>query len=161
MQINISWTLVIAAWGAILSTVVFLWDIYKWRTAGPRLRFSVTANMKRVDMDRPGDKGETIIAVKATNYGDRPTTITNIGYLYYRDRRWIPREPDKKVILTNPKWPQRPPFELKPGSRWMVSLDQTAEIEQMSREGKLFFLLFHSHTEKPVKRRLIIQPDKK
>jgi len=36
-------TSIVAWWGAILSTIVFLWDIYKHRTAGPRLRFRWSA----------------------------------------------------------------------------------------------------------------------
>ena len=28
-------------WGAVLATIVFLWDIYKWWTVGPKLRVSV------------------------------------------------------------------------------------------------------------------------
>jgi len=32
-------TSIVAWWGAILSTIVFLWDIYKHRTAGHRKQF--------------------------------------------------------------------------------------------------------------------------
>lgn len=158
MHININWTLFIALWGAILSTVVFLWDIYKWRTAGPKLRFVMQAYMEPVNW--PEHDGKRFITFTVTNYGDRPTTITDLGYFYYRNRRWISRKtpPDKCALVVGPSPAQPLPFELKPGTRWIGMTFQTPDIEQLSREGKLFFLLHHSHSEKPVKRRLIIHP---
>ena len=43
-------TTILAVWGAVLSTIVFAWDIYKWRTSGPRLRFFASGNMETVNM---------------------------------------------------------------------------------------------------------------
>jgi len=74
-------TSIVAWWGAILSTIVFLWDMYKHNTAGPKLRFTVQTGMETLNM--PRFEGRTVILTNVTNYGDRPTTITNLGYLYY------------------------------------------------------------------------------
>jgi HJR/Mrr/RecB family endonuclease len=71
-------TEIVAWWGAVLATIVFLWDIYKWRTAGRKLRVSVQSGMKSINM--PQFEGKTLIHVNVSNYGDRPTTITNLGY---------------------------------------------------------------------------------
>jgi hypothetical protein len=45
-----SLTTLAAWWGAILSTGGFLWDIYKYRHAGPKLRFHVRTGMKSIGM---------------------------------------------------------------------------------------------------------------
>lgn len=55
---------IIAWWGAILSSVVFLWDVYKWHTAGPKIRFSVKSNMETFNM--PNYDGKTIIVADVT-----------------------------------------------------------------------------------------------
>jgi hypothetical protein len=67
---------IVAWWGAILSTIVFLWDIYKWQTSGPRIRFSVQTNMRTINVS--GYKGKTLVSTNVTNYGERPTTLTNL-----------------------------------------------------------------------------------
>jgi len=85
-------TEIVAWWGAVLSSVVFLWDIYKWWTAGQKLRVTVQTGMKSINM--PQYDGKTLILVNVANYGDRPTTITNLGYLYFTSLLgWIRRRP--------------------------------------------------------------------
>ena len=51
MQINIDNPVitVIALWGAILSTIVLAWDIFKWKTAGPKLRVSVKPKNEKIE----------------------------------------------------------------------------------------------------------------
>ena len=82
-------TTVVAWWGAVLSTCVFVWDIYKYRIAGPRLRLSVSTGMKSINM--PEYKGKTLIMGNVTNYGDRPTTITHFALQGYK-KKWHIRE---------------------------------------------------------------------
>jgi len=77
-------TSIVAWWGAILSTIVFLWDIYKHRTAGPKLRFTVQTGMGTIHM--PMYDGKTVMIANVTNYGDRPTTISGLSYVYYENR---------------------------------------------------------------------------
>jgi hypothetical protein len=69
----------VAWWGAILSTTVFLWDIYKYRHAGPKLWFRVQTGMALV----PSDDKRTFISSEVVNYGDRPTTLTNLTLDYF------------------------------------------------------------------------------
>jgi len=65
-------TEIVAWWGAALSTIMLLWDIYKWRTAGPKIRMSVTANM--ISINNPETDGKTLIRIDVTNYGDSDLT---------------------------------------------------------------------------------------
>lgn len=145
----------VAWWGAILATVVLAWDIYKWRTAGPKLRTTVQTGMQSINM--PQYDGKTLITVNVSNYGDRPTTITNLGYLYFpnywrRFRHW----PEKAFVIPNPSDTQRLPFELKQGSLWSGIAIQDTEIAKMAKEGLLYCVLHHSHNERPIYRRVVV-----
>ena len=73
---------IVAWWGAIVATFVLLWDIYKWKTAGPRIRFIVRSGM--IIVGDPDREGQTFISAEATNIGDRPTTITNLVVQHYK-----------------------------------------------------------------------------
>ena len=146
---------IVAWWGAILSTVVFLWDVYKHRTAGPKIRFTVQTGMESVNM--PVYEGQKLILANVTNYGDRPTTINSVGYLYFNGRRfWRKKKPDKAAIVPNPSIAQPLPFELRPGTTWMGIAIQNADIETWSQTGILDMMLYHSHSKKPLRRRVVI-----
>lgn len=122
-------TALIAWWGAILSTGVFAWDIYKYLHAGPKLRFSVQTGMQSINM--PQYEGRKLILAKVTNRGDRPTTITNLGYLYFENRPLLPHKiADRAAIVPVPSTAQPLPFELKPGTEWVGMAIQDEEIEK-------------------------------
>jgi|HubBroStandDraft_2_1064218.scaffolds.fasta_scaffold11147_4 hypothetical protein len=151
----VSPTTILACWGAGLSTIVFLWDIYKYRKAGPKLRFEVYAHNRMV----PSSKQRVYIRSVVTNRGDRPTTLTNV-VLYYFASRWslarlrnLPTESaGANALLTSPE--QALPYELKPGTMWSGMTEQTRVIEEWGSTGVLYFDLHHSHDTKPVRRRV-------
>lgn len=152
-------TKIVAWWGAILSTIVFLWDIYKHKTAGPKLRFTVQANMETVNM--PMYDGKTLIIATVTNHGDRPTTITNIGYQYYEGRRFLrKRVPDRGAVIPAPSVVHPLPFELRPGAVWTGIAIQDPEIEKWATNGILDMFLSHSHTDKALRQRVVIKKKK-
>src|SRR6266850_3902506 len=72
---------IVAWWGAVLSTIVLLWDIYKWRTAGPKLRVVAQSGLEGINM--PELDGKILFSIDVTNYGDRPTTITSVCLMHY------------------------------------------------------------------------------
>src|SRR5260370_31815473 len=82
-------TSIVAWWGAILSTIVFLWDIYEHRTAPPGRDFDSRLKLewKASTLRRMREKHSSLRNV--TNYGDRPTTIANLGYLYFKGKRLL------------------------------------------------------------------------
>ncbi len=152
-------TKLVAWWGAILSTVVFLWDIYKHRTAGPRLRFTVQTGMETLNM--PMYEGKTVILANVTNLGDRPTTITNLGYLYYEKRKFFrKKKPDKAFVVPSPSSAQQLPFELKPGVLWSGIAIQDSQIEKWATTGILDMILYHSHANKPMRQRVVMRKRK-
>jgi len=114
--------------------------------------------MESINM--PQYDGQTLIAVNVTNCGDRPTTITNLGYLYFEKRRFHRSKiPDKAAIVPVPSTVQRLPFELKPGALWTGLAVQDSEIEGWATGGTLYMVLYHSHSEKPLRRRVEIRQE--
>ena len=148
-------TEIVAWWGAILARIVFIWDIIKWRLAGPRLRLTVRSGMKSFNL--PEYEGKTLIMADVVNCGDRPTTITHLCFVHYRTfwgrfrnrsetNLWIPNP--GRVQLT---------FELNPGTSWTGVTIQTPELEKITSEGHLICAVYHTHTVRPVKARVIMK----
>jgi len=143
-------TEIVAWWGAVLATIVFLWDIYKWWTVGPKLRISVQTGIESI-------KGKPLILVNVSNYGDRPTTITNLRYLYFTNFwKRVRRRPDKAAIGPKPSDAQRLPFELKQGNLWSGIASQDEQVTTWAKEGLLYCVLYHSHSERPIYRRVVV-----
>ena len=147
---------IVAWWGAIVATVVLVWDIYKWKNSGPKIRFTVRPGMMIVG--DPTRKGQLFISTEATNIGDRPTTITNLviqHYISYFDM--IRHRPKASMLVAEPSTAQPLPFILQPGVVWQGLAPQTLEIEQLANDGYLVCGLCHSHSEKEIDRRVIFK----
>jgi hypothetical protein len=155
---NMSTTDIVAWWGAVLATIVFLWDIYKYKAAGPRLRFTVQTGM--AIFNDPRYEGQTLVFANVINYGDRPTTIRNLCYFYFEKRRLLRellrRKPDGKFIVLNQNHDQQLPYELKPGTEWRGFGIQDAGVEKMAQTGVLEMVVYHTHSNKPVRQRVVI-----
>lgn len=146
----------VAWWGAVVATIVLIWDIYKWKTAGPRLKFFVRSGM--IVVGDPSLKGQFFISSEATNIGDRSTTITNLVIQHYKSYFSMMRhKPQTSMIVTDPSPSQPLPYILQPGSVWRGLCPQTEEIEQLAKTGILVCGLCHSHSDKEIDRRISIK----
>jgi hypothetical protein len=100
------WQTIIAGFLALLAAVGTIWVTLR---AGPKLRFKV-----QPDVQAPWLPPTTIIQIAVTNYGDRPTTLTNMTIRYFKHRRWewLRNRATKEVVcgLSNVVLP----YELKP-----------------------------------------------
>ena len=146
-------TRLLAWWGALLSTIVLFWDIYKYRKAGPKLRFRVRGGIILV----PSDDKRTFVSSEVTNRGDRPTTITNLGVAYFKKHlslAWLWNRATISMVVKNPVGGPPLPFKLEPGKGWLGLAEKTPKLEKMGREGLLYFVLYHSHHTKPVHQRV-------
>lgn len=140
---NELWTLGIAAYAAVVSTFVLGWDAYKWLASGPKIDMSVSTGMKILGGLEPDPK--TYVSVTASNVGDRPTTITNLGGIYFESwwRAYVlRRKPKAAFIITQPSQAQRIPYRFEVGEQWIGLADQTDEIVQMAKDGYLFLILY-------------------
>jgi len=88
---------------------------------------------------------KTYISVTAVNVGDRPTTITNLGGMYF-DSWWsayvVRRKPSKAFIITEPSQAQRIPYRFEVGDQWIGNAVQTDEIVEWAKDGYLFLILY-------------------
>ncbi|CAM2164966.1 conserved hypothetical protein [Paraburkholderia sacchari] len=153
MTSNEIWTISIAAYAAVISTFVFGWDIYKFLDSGPKVRLTANTGMKLVGGGKIDPK--TYISATAVNVGDRPTTITNLGILYYAS--WISllrRKADQAFIVTTPSQAQVIPYRFEPGAQWMGMCDQDENSVKMMTEGYLYIVLYHAHSGKGIRCRL-------
>jgi hypothetical protein len=136
-------TLVIAAYAAIISTFVLGWDAYKYLASGAKINLSSTMGMKIVG-GIVEDK-ESYITSIAQNVGDRPTTITNLGGMYYTSwwRAYFRRaKPDIAFVVKQPSDSQPIPYRFDVGSQWIGMVVQTEELESQAKDGYLFFILY-------------------
>ena len=138
--VTIDWTLVLAAYGAITATVVILWDVWKWKHAGPNLSVFVSTGMKTFGGLKPDDK--LYVVMNVTNRGDRATTLTHMSVHYFPDwRAWIRGKSTYNAIVANPSAAQPIPYLLEPGKVWIGMGHQDEAIEKMAREGRLYAAL--------------------
>ena len=149
--------IIVAWWGAILSTIVFVWDIYKWRRSGPKLRLRVQTGMEMLNASE--HEGKTLLVIEVVNYGERPTTITNAVFVSYSSLWSRLRKRHSKVfLLPIPSTEQPLPFELKPGTIWRGIGVQQQGLEDAARNGYLYCLVAHSHRGAPLRQRVKLTP---
>ncbi|AXV76711.1 MULTISPECIES: hypothetical protein [Ralstonia solanacearum species complex] len=159
---NELWTLGIAAYAAMVSTFVLGWDAYKWLSSGARLEVSAQAGMKMVGGFTEDEN--TYVLVTAYNVGDRPTTITNLGGMYFESwwRAYIKRRrPKEAFIVTSPSQAQRLPYRFDVGDQWMGMTIQSDDIVRKAREGYLFLIVYSSRGGRGHRVRLKIQAKEK
>jgi len=147
-----------AWWGAIIATLVLVWDMYKWKRSGPIINVSASPGMKTVGNLPNHLEGKKYISIEVTNTGNKKTTITHLVVFHYISlfQKLIKRK-DKSFIVGTPAFfPPPLPHVLEPGERWLGGIEQACELEEMSRNGYLCCGIYHSSSKKPVLQRVII-----
>ena len=146
----------ILAWiGALTGTAALLWDFYKWKASGPKLKVTVVPHMSIYTCGRP-ESEDTYLLIKVANTGTRKTTITTLGFVYYQSRlKRILKKPSKRAIVPDPK-PGELPHVLDAGEEWSGLAIQNDIVEEQARRGYLYCCVFHSLGNKPVNKRVVI-----
>lgn len=155
LSLNESLTMVIAAYAAVVSTFVLGWDAYKWLNQGPKLKVTAQTGMKIVGTGRIDSK--TYVSATVVNYGDRATTLTNMGFLYYRSwfKAYLNRNrADQAFIITTPSQVQILPYRFEAGAQWIGMADKDELVDNMIREGYLFVVIYSSTSGKGVRQLL-------
>jgi hypothetical protein len=125
-----------AWWGAVVATLVFVWELFKWTRSGPRLVVKATPNMIEVAGGVAGE--EPRVFVEAVNRGDTATVLTHlVGYVYAgRISQLLRRRAGAFAVVTNGMGPQLP-FRLEPGARWTGGIDQADLRSKFGSKGYL------------------------
>lgn len=147
-----------AWWCAIIATLLLVWDMYKWKRSGPIINISASPGMKTVGKIPNHLEGKKYIAVEVTNTGDKKTTITHLVVFHYISLfQKLIKKKDKSFIFGTPAFfPPPLPHILEPGERWLGGIEQTCELEEMTRNVYLYCGVYHSSSKKPVLQRVII-----
>jgi hypothetical protein len=124
----------IAIYAAVLSTIVFCWQVFIYLRNGPRLRVTAAAGM-RVFGPVP-DQGE-YLAITATNVGNAATTITHVVVMGYDPAWGRLRGPKEKYVLGR-STADHAPHPLAPGAGFLATYPHDPEIVRLSREFKLY-----------------------
>jgi hypothetical protein len=150
-------TEIAAWWGAIIATLVFAWDIFKWNRSGPIINVLASPNMKIFGDIPEHPEDMTYVAVEVTNTGDKKTTITHlVGFHYKSIFQKLRRKNNKSFAVVNPAFNARLPHVLEPGERWLGGIEQNEELEEFSRNGYLHCGVIHSSGKYPVTQRVIV-----
>lgn len=147
-----------AWWGATVATLVFAWDVFKWRNEGPKLDVRLAPNMKV--FGDPLRENQTWITVTVSNNGSRATTLKSIGMEYCTGSiARLRNKVDQAAMFprTNDELPL--PIVLHPGQEWIGLVpqyrdDKDLNIEKLAKQGWFSIWLSVSHKKKPIQTRL-------
>jgi hypothetical protein len=137
-----------AWWGAVVATILLVWDVKKW--LGERATLIVNAFGNRrlfssVSGLRPGE----LVVVNVTNRGRSPTTINGLAMTWFKSRWRRLRKQTEGSFIVRVETPQPIPHVIQPGEEWSGYFPQTADIDQFSKEGLIELLVYGSHRDKP------------
>ena len=137
--------LIIAVYGAIVSTLVLIWDIYKWKNKGPKIEGRITSNMIGINAPEYQDKKLTVVNI--TNTGDKPTTITNVSLKFFKSKiKKFFKKSDQLIFVATPSISHPIPYVLNPGFEWKGIIIQNDDMTKMSKQGILQCSVHLSHT---------------
>ncbi len=146
-----------AWWGAVVATLVLGWDVFKWRQTGLRLRLSVSPGMKTHGDVPNADPKKSYVLIEVVNIGDKKTELTHVAGLFYKSRLQRLRGKNQQSFLVlNPAFTTQFPCFLAPGERWLGGIEQTQELEELSRSGLFYCGIFHSGSKKPITSRVVV-----
>jgi hypothetical protein len=146
----------VAWWGAILSTIVFIWNIVKWKLSSPKLDVKVFSDSyiwKGVCEHLPGEREENgvkiyqmkpFVIVEVRNIGRSSTTLLNIRLAQYDS----PKGMDKMMDTSEEHDPHSTvlPAILDAGHVWLCRFDQIATTTNNMGIEKQHFSIDIRHT---------------
>lgn len=145
-----SYSIVAAWWGALIATIVLLFEFYKWVRSGPRLRCDAKYGWK-IMMEGTEDDNEYII-FSVTNTGDRPTTITKQAALHWPTRLDKLRDKSKSSFFIKGGFHGlgKVPAIIRPGEVWngLARIGEDLHV-LMSKGGYFYLSLDFSHRRRP------------
>jgi hypothetical protein len=140
-----------AAWyGAVVGTAVLAWDYVKWRKSGPQVRAEAFSGWRSFNIEET--EGLDLTLVKATNKGDRATTVTSWGLYWYPSgpRLFNKRKRKSFIVRRGLAGTGEIPKRLEPGEVWAGVSKEDEQFKKMLMEGKLYIALGFSHADKEV-----------
>jgi hypothetical protein len=148
------WTVIIAAYAAIVATGALFLEVRRWFESGPRLAIQVKPEMELVE-EREGHDDDLYLLANVTNRGNAATTITHFWLADYGSLIRRIRSKPKWTAIVKPgvAWSQVP-YTLKPGDVW-TGLARHNDDTRGRMEGRwLYVMIRASHADKPLSKRV-------
>ncbi len=144
-------SVVAAWWGAIIASVVLLWDIFKWFSKGARILVSAAPNMQTVNPLKGKLDDEKMILVEVVNIGDLPTTITHLT-IYQYSSFWdkLRNKRSNQGVIPMQGAGSELPHLLGSGARWVGRIDQSDVIDKFCKDKIFYCGVYHTFSKKPV-----------
>ena len=149
-----------AWWGALVASAVLLWDVYKWKTQGPKLVLRLSPNS--VVVGDPPYENQTWVSVTVTNVGSQPTTVKGVGMRYFSSYlKRLRNKSEIDAVFPNPNLRDPLPRRLEPGDEWRGLIPQArpvkdTNLESLSQTGHLMIWVDRSDRLRSLQKRLII-----
>lgn len=143
-------TEIAAWWGAVVATLVLVWDAYKWNARGARLRVVAHPNMTVRNVPYISEE-DRFVAVTVYNTGDQPATISTIAGRHYKSRlhKFFRRE-NLNFLVVNPGFGPGLPAVVEPGGEWNGGISQEQLMESPGAGGLLLCGVCVSTSKQPV-----------
>lgn len=151
---KISW---VAWWGAVLSSIVFAWDIYKWARKGPRVkvltRCHVSYSDARVVSTQQTEHGtSTELAdychIEIANLGETATTVISLEAMHDR------KKTEPQASVSGSAFQQHHgkvlPAVLAPGGMWSGRIEM-GNISFLAKRGRPYIAVRCSHKDQPIR----------
>jgi hypothetical protein len=143
-------TFCIACYAAFLSTLVFVWDITKWKASRARLRIELEHHSRPAYNVERGQPSETTWqTVTVTNIGAQTSTITRITFL--NRLNWFQTK-EETVLFRNHE--DQLPQIVEPGKQWRGHPNPFDLDQFVNPKKRGLLLVYHSMSDRPAKLRL-------
>ena len=150
-------TQLVAWWGAIVATFVLLWDFFKWKASGPKIKTRLVLNMHyddgKVISTETTENGtireyEEYCHIELINTGDMPTTVMGISATH---------KPTKKSAIIHGAFfkaftaheSKKIPHVLPPGEVWSCRMGM-GHYESIFEQNTPEIHVVLSHLDKPL-----------
>ncbi|MBI3222025.1 MAG: hypothetical protein HYZ46_02875 [Nitrosomonadales bacterium] len=146
----------VAWWGAVVATLVFLWDVAKWFKSGPKIRQRIQPDIfypdsKVLSVEKSGNGESKELAaychIELVNTGTLPTTIMGISATHKRNGKFGQMSFDNQSFT--PHYGKTLPYVLSPGEVWSCRLEMSG-LHKLAEWGRPYIEVTVSHKRSPV-----------
>jgi hypothetical protein len=171
-MIESPWSTAAAWWGAIVATIVGIWNVYTWHRA-ERVSLTVTVNTGMRWLPQPDTVmlGRTMpsdkMVVSVANAGNRRTTLKTVTFVAYgsewkrflyslRRPKFFSYRVRRKNVPAYCEINARPdllglPAAIGPGEAWTAVLAESAQLKQLAANHHLIYCeVYDVLSDKPV-----------
>ncbi len=142
-------TFCVASYAAVLSTLVFLWDIAKWKANRARLKIRVEDHARPVyNLSTRGPDVSTWKTVTITNVGAQTTTLKAVWIIKYH--HFFDFEGQKGELQIDNRGSELP-FTLEPGKQWDGYPRGPEESLLTSNNQLTYVMVTHSMSNEPTR----------